>query len=145
MLHLETSTVLFQHTLCFLSQYWKHVEVAKKKNLCFEQENYRKVTSGSRNQKTWTSRVVVRDCRSHFCVWLPVRYFNHNSTNNFIPVVSAKATFSSFPLLTTCFIPRVPFLPCAGTSVCVAMQWTHQGLWSRLKLLSFCPSPCWLL
>lgn len=60
----------------------------------------------------------------------------------FIPVVSAKETFSSFPLLTTCFIPCVPFLPCAGTSVCVAMQWTHQGSW--LKLLYSCPSPCWL-
>lgn len=83
MLYLETSTVVFQHTPCFLSQYWKHVEVAKK-GLCFEQENYRKVTSGLRNQRIWTSREVVRDCRSHFCVWLPMRYFDHSFTNNLV-------------------------------------------------------------
>lgn len=37
-----------------------------------------------RNQRIWTSREVVRDCRSHFCIWLPMRYSDHSFTNNLV-------------------------------------------------------------
>lgn len=79
-LHLETSSALFQHTELFQDTMLE-TRGSGKKDPSFA-ESYRKVTSGLRNRRIWTSREVVRDCGRHFYVWIAVRYFDHSFINN---------------------------------------------------------------
>lgn len=139
MLQLESSTVLFQHTLFFPVTMLETCGSGKKRSWFWAGE-LQESDIWFEESKNLDQQRGGRGLREPFLCLDTSEVLRPQLHKQFSPAVSAVETFSSSPILTTCFIPRAPFLPCVGTSVCAATQWAQLGSWSRLKLLSFCPS-----
>lgn len=134
MLHLETHTVLFQLTSAFFffqSQCWKYGN-GKKKSWFWEESDiwFEELKSLDQQRGGWVYW-------SHFYLW----YQWGTSTTVSSTIQScgvSKRNIPIFPHPNNLFHPLcTPLLPCAGTSVCMATQWTLLGNWSRPKLFSF--------